>query len=65
MTNLKKIRISKNLTQKQACSLLGISLRSYITYETDESKVGSMKYCYMVEFLQKNLDNPDMFGKDV
>lgn len=35
---LKEIRKSKNLTQEQAALLSNISLRSYKTYENDESK---------------------------
>lgn len=50
---LKEIRKSKNLTQEQAALLAGISLRSYISYENDESKNDSMKYKYMMELLAK------------
>ena len=38
MSYLKELRISKKLTQAQACALIGISLRSYKSYENDESK---------------------------
>lgn len=35
---LKKIRLEKKLTQQEAASFLGISLRSYKSYENDEDK---------------------------
>ncbi|MGN0526274.1 MAG: nucleotidyltransferase domain-containing protein [Acutalibacteraceae bacterium] len=53
MNILRDLRIEKNLTQKQVAKLVGISLRSYITYENDESKVGTIKYNYIVEKLSE------------
>ncbi len=53
MYSLKKLRKSKGLTQSEASALLGVSLRSYKTYENDESKVGTLKYSYMTEQLEK------------
>ena len=53
MSYLKDLRIQKKLTQQQASGLLGISLRSYKSYENDESKEGSLKYNYMVEKLEQ------------
>lgn len=53
MNILRDLRIEKNLTQKQVAELVGISLRSYITYENDESKVGTIKYNYIVERLSE------------
>ena len=35
MTQLKEIRIAKQLTQQEAARRLGVSLRSYITYENE------------------------------
>ena len=52
MTELKTCRLDKNLTQKEAANLLGVSLRSYISYENDESKQGTPKYRFMVQELQ-------------
>ena len=52
MSTLKALRISKNLTQKQACELLGVSLRSYKEYENDEGKVNTLKYRSMVAELE-------------
>lgn len=41
---LKELRISKGVTQQEAAKLLGISLRSYVSYENDETKRDSLKY---------------------
>lgn len=56
MSELKKLRVSKNLTQQQVADMFGISLRSYKSYENDESKKDTIKYNYFVE--QLNLINP-------
>ncbi len=53
MSTLKELRKAKGLTQEKASALLGISLRSYKTYENDESKSGTMKYNYMLQQLEK------------
>ncbi len=53
MSALKEIRIEKGFTQSQAAKLLGVSLRSYKSYENDESKIGTIKYNYMLEQLTK------------
>lgn len=50
---LKKIRIEKKMTQQQVADLVGISLRSYKSYENDEKKEGSLKYNYILEKLLK------------
>ena len=50
---LKQLRISKGLTQKEAAMLLGVSIRSYKTYENDESKENTIKYKYMFDLLSK------------
>lgn len=46
---LKKIRIEKKLTQAEAANFLGISLRSYKSYENDEVKRDTKKYKYFLE----------------
>lgn len=51
--SLKEIRKSKNLTQEQAALIVNISLRSYKSYENDDSKNGSIKYKYMQEVLSR------------
>ncbi len=53
MDDLKGLRIEKKLTQKQVSELVGISLRSYKTYENDADKSGTLKYNYIVEELKK------------
>lgn len=52
MSTLKELRISKKLTQREACELLGVSLRSYKEYENNQSKAGTLKYRYMVNELE-------------
>ena len=51
--SLKELRVEKGLTQKEAASLLGVSLRSYKQYENDETKTSSIKYRYFIEELSK------------
>ena len=53
MEDLKELRIEKKMTQKQVAELVGISLRSYKTYENDTNKSGTLKYKYIVEQLKK------------
>ena len=53
MSSLKAIRLQKNLTQKDAATLLGVSLRSYKDYENNEEKQKSLKYKSMVSELEK------------
>lgn len=54
MTKIKELRLQNNLTQEHCAKLLGISLRSYKTYENDESKTNSIKYKYLLETLEKH-----------
>ena len=49
---LREARTQARLTQAQAAALLGVSLRSYKSYETDPQKKGSIKYRYMQEQLE-------------
>ena len=53
MTELKELRIKKEMTQQQVAQLLGVSLRSYKSYENDEQKTSTLKYKYMLEQLMK------------
>ena len=53
MSEIKDLRMEKKLTQKQVAELVGISLRSYKSYENDENKQGNIKYNYILEKLQK------------
>ena len=56
MSAIKELRTEKKLTQQQAAEMLGISLRSYKSYENDADKVGSFKYNYILDKL--NAINP-------
>ena len=53
MVNLKELRIEKEMTQQEVADLVGISLRSYKSYENDEEKQDTIKYKYIVEQLSK------------
>ena len=53
MTELKRIRIAKRITQQEAAATIGISLRSYISYENDEKKEGSVKYRFLLQEMEK------------
>ena len=53
MVNLKELRIEKKMTQQEVANLVGISLRSYKSYENDEEKQDTIKYNYIVEQLSK------------
>jgi len=53
MVDLKKLRIEKKMTQQEVADLVGISLRSYKSYENDEEKQDTIKYKYIVEQLSK------------
>lgn len=52
MGDIKNIRIEKKLTQQQVADILGISLRSYKSYENDKEKEGTLKYNYILDKLQ-------------
>lgn len=56
MSAIKELRTEKKLTQQQAAEILGISLRSYKSYENDAAKVGTLKYNYILDKL--NAINP-------
>ena len=53
MKDLKSIRLDKKLTQQQAAGIVGISLRSYKSYENDLDKRGNLKYNYIYEKLSQ------------
>jgi len=50
---LRETRLQAHLTQAQAAEILGVSLRSYKTYENDAAKVRTFKYQYMTERLAR------------
>ena len=51
MSEIKRIRLEKKLTQQEVADLVGISLRSYKSYENDKKKVNTIKYKYILELL--------------
>lgn len=53
MSELKELRIEKKMTQQEVADLVGISLRSYKSYENDREKIGTIKYKYIMEQLEK------------
>ena len=53
MSELKTLRIKKKMTQQQVADLVGISLRSYKTYENDHQKTDTLKYNYIIDILKK------------
>lgn len=53
MADLKELRIEKKMTQQEVADFVGISLRSYKSYENDEEKRDTIKYNYIVEQLSK------------
>ena len=50
---LKELRKQKKLTQIECAKYLGIPVRTYQNYETDISKVDSMKYAFMMQKLEE------------
>ena len=50
---LKEIRNEKNMTQSEASKALGVSLRSYKSYENEIEKKSTRKYMYLCEALEK------------
>ena len=52
MGAVKELRLEKKLTQQQVADLVGISLRSYKSYENDTDKEGTIKYAYILDRLK-------------
>ena len=51
--SIKELRKSAGLTQADVSALVGIPLRTYVNYENDPEKQGSIKYRYIVEKLEQ------------
>ncbi|HOO43871.1 MAG TPA: nucleotidyltransferase domain-containing protein [Bacillota bacterium] len=51
--NIKELRKSKKLTQKEASEFVNIPLRTYKNYENDNHKAHSIKYDYIMEKLTR------------
>ena len=50
---LRELRKQNKLTQLECAKYLGVPVRTYQNYETDEAKRDSMKYMYMVQELER------------
>lgn len=50
---LKELRKEKGLTQEACAKVVGVPLRTYIRYESDEGRRDNIKYRYIFEMLQK------------
>lgn len=50
---IKELRKQKKLTQIEASAITGIPLRTFKLYENDESRVGSIKYDYIIDRLSE------------
>ena len=48
MTELRAERMKTGLTQREAAGKIGVSLRSYISYENEAEKVGTPKYRFLL-----------------
>lgn len=59
---LKEIRVLNKLTQQQASEYLGVSLRSYKSYENEKEKANTIKYDFMVSKLQEKLTISETTG---
>ena len=51
--NLKQLRKQKRLTQKEAALQIGISLRSYQSYETNPALKNTLKYRFIISELER------------
>ena len=50
---LKELRIEKGLSQAACAEVVGVPLRTYVRYESDEGRRDTIKYRYIFEMLQK------------
>ena len=51
--SIKELRKSAELTQADVAALVGMPLRTYVNYENDPGRVGSIKYRYILGELEK------------
>ena len=49
---LRELRKNAGITQKAAANFVGMPLRTYVEYENDPKKQGSMKYKYLMDALR-------------
>lgn len=50
---LKKLRQEKGLTQEQVAQLLGVTRRTYLKYENDQSSLSKIKYKFIYQTLEQ------------
>lgn len=53
MVDLRELRAAKRLTQQEVADRIGVSLRSYVSYENDEQKKDTVKYRFLLHELEK------------
>ena len=51
--SIKELRKAVGLTQADVSALVGIPLRTYVNYENDPEKEGSIKYRYIIHELEQ------------
>ena len=52
MVDLRELRTAKHLTQQEVADRIGVSLRSYVSYENDEQKKDTVKYRFLLRELE-------------
>jgi UDP-glucose 4-epimerase len=61
---LKETRKNCKLTQEEAAKIVGTSLRTYVTYEKDESKADHLKLSRMIDILNEHAAKDTSILKD-
>lgn len=59
---LKELRISNGITQLEAAKIVGMPLRTYVNYENDLNKVGSLKYNMIFNILKEKFKIDEEHG---
>ena len=62
MSALKDTRLSKRMTQEEAALALGVSLRSYKSYENEKEKEKTDKYKYLLSRLENHISIDEKHG---
>ena len=62
MSALKDVRLSKRMTQEEAALALGVSLRSYKSYENEKEKEKTDKYKYLLARLENHVSIDEKHG---
>ena len=52
MSDLRELRTAKRLTQQEVADRIGVSLRSYVSYENDKEKANTPKYRFLLRELE-------------